>query len=155
MNDISNAQSSPIADFINENSVSKLVEKTLESVESGYLNPLEAYQALKLFADAFDTLNKNKDFKSWVMGEAAKHITSHNNETNPALFHGFKMHFSSSSRNDFSECNDPDLKRLEKQVKERQNYLLQLELPFKLSDNVYIHPARKFTTKTLVCTKRA
>lgn len=155
MEQILNYQNTAIADFINQNSVSKLVDKTLEGVESGDINPLEAFQAFKLFADAFATLNKNDAFKSWVMGEAAKHISSHNNETNPALFHGFKMHFSSSSRNDFSECNDPDLKRLEKQVKERQSYLLQLELPFKLSDNVYIHPARKFTTKTLVCTKRA
>lgn len=147
-------QSTEIADFINQNSVSKLVNKTLEGVESGDINPLEAFQAFKLFADAFATLNKNDDFKSWVMGEAMKHITSGHNETNPALFHGFKMHFSSSTRTDFSECNDPILNSLEKKLKERKEYLLNLERPVKGKTRT-LFPARKFSTKTLVCTKRA
>ena len=144
-------QPNAMTQFIQENSVSKLVKEAKEYVENGN-DPLLTFQAFKLFADAFDLLNKDENFKSYVMSEASKHISSHHSEKIPAMFNGYKMFWSTNVQTDF---DDIMLAQLKADAKERENYLKSLhESVFdEESGEVLAQPPTYRTKTVLVCKK--
>lgn len=152
MQAIVNFQPSAIQSFVRDNSVFSLVTGAKEAVNEGK-DPLEIMQAFKLFKDAFDELNEDYDFKSYVMKEAQRHISVNNNEKNPVVFNGFKMYYGKHTTTVYND--DVTLMSLKLKVKEREKFLktLQQTIFDESTGEVLAEPARYLSKETLVLTK--
>lgn len=155
MQDLSILEPSAIRRFIQENTVTQLVDNAKKAILEDDKDPLEIFQAFKLFKDAFAVMFEDKDdkqFKELVISSAAKHITHHHGEKNPAILNGYRMYYGSNVQTDY---NDTILESLKLQIKERQTYLKGLNEPIIDEDTAEIlaQPPTYRVTQTLICTK--
>lgn len=105
---------------------SSFVQKLVEAIEDGDINPLDAHLQLKAMEDIINSLTNKDEAKNKLNHEYAKRYHSLLMEEVDKHGKQFEYHQSKitigevGTKYDYSVCNDPELEEMQKQLEEMQ-----------------------------------